>query len=113
MVAKYTHSMTIGNLKEFLVLNLMFGQFLQQVVIHLLRCLAFLQMGNGNGDLLDPWTKNICIKIVSQYSFMGKKLWFGLLLPMACKTAWEGIRYRSAEVDFDKLVWDAAIIPWG
>ena len=65
MVAKYTYSMTIGTLKEFLVLNLMFGQFLQQVVIHLLRCLAFLQMGNGNGDLLEPWTKNICIKIVS------------------------------------------------
>ena len=32
MVAKYTYSMTTGTLKEFLVLNLMFGQFLQQVV---------------------------------------------------------------------------------
>ena len=42
---------------------------------------------------------------------MGKKLWFGLLLPMACKTAWEAIRYRSADVNWDKLVWDAAIMP--
>ena len=50
MVAKYTSDMTIGSLKKSLVKNLMLGQFLQQVVTHLLRCLEFLQMSNGNGD---------------------------------------------------------------
>ena len=29
----------------------------------------------------------------------------------SCKSSWEALRYRSYEVDWDKLVWDAAIMP--
>ena len=30
---------------------------------------------------------------------------------LSCKSSWEALRYRSYEVDWDKLVWDAVIMP--